>query len=213
MNPAPNNPPAARLTDSSLQTAIAHLVKIDPDLAKIIADYGPPPLWAREPGFPTLIQIILEQQVSLASAKAAFTRLVDRAGQLTPQRFLEFSDPELKAIGFSRQKTRYGRALSQAILQGILNLDNLAAMSDEAARGALIRIKGIGPWTAEIYLLMALLRPNIWPTGDLALVKAIQEVKRLPVKPTAAAFIELGNPWQPWRAVAARILWHYYLSS
>jgi len=200
------------LNEKSLAEGVSCLCDIDPDLRRIVTKFGNPPLWTRKPGFPTLIHIILEQQVSLASAKAAFTKLENAVGELTPERFLEFTDIELLEIGFSRQKARYGRILSQAIIEGDLDLGGLQHLSNAAAHNAMIQIKGIGPWTADIYLLMALLRPDIWPVGDLALVKAAQKIKQFSEKPTPEQWIEIGEPWKPFRAVAARILWHYYLS-
>ena len=196
------------LTQASLATGVRHLAEIDTDLARVVVVHGNPPLWAREPGFPTLIHIILEQQVSLASAIAAFNRLSEASGELTPERFLQFNDDELRGFGFSRQKALYGRELSRTILRGDLDLDGLSTWDDEAVRQQLMQVKGIGRWTADIYLLMALLRPDVWPAGDLALVNAVQEVKKLPAGSTLDTVI-----WKPWRAVAARILWHYYLST
>ncbi|MCC7355157.1 MAG: DNA-3-methyladenine glycosylase 2 family protein [Anaerolineae bacterium] len=203
-------PPGA-LTEATLAEAARVLAERDADLARILHDLGPPPLWAREPGFPTLIHIILEQQVSLASARAAFVRLLAAASPLTPQRFLAFDDGTLKAIGFSRQKSAYSRHLAQALVQGTFDLDALHRLDDEPARAALLRLKGIGPWTADIYLLMALLRPDVWPSGDLALAVAVQRVKRLPHRPSSDELAVIGQGWQPWRAVAARMLWYYYL--
>lgn len=169
-------------------------------------------MWAREPGFPTLLYIILEQQVSLASARAAFDRLRAAVAPLTPQGFLELDDAALKVIGFSRQKAGYGRHLARAILEGRLDLAALSAREDALVRSELTRIKGIGPWTADIYLLMALRRPDVWPVDDLALAAAVQRVKGLDRRPTPEELEEVGSAWQPWRAVAARLLWHYYLS-
>jgi DNA-3-methyladenine glycosylase II len=191
---------------------ILFLVEVDPDLAKVVSQFGSPPLWSREPGFPTLVHIILEQQVSLASAKAAFTRLQEAAGQLTPEKFLEFDDDQLKSIGFSRQKSGYCRELSRAILRGDLDLEGLEELDDQAVRLKLMEVKGIGRWTADIYLLMAMLRPDVWPSGDLAIASAMQEVKGLPRRPTPDELEVIASPWKPWRAEAARILWHYYLS-
>jgi DNA-3-methyladenine glycosylase II len=170
-------------------------------------------MWAREPGFPTLIHIILEQQVSLASARAAFDRLLVAASPLTPARFLELDDATLKTIGFSRQKTAYGRELAQTILGGRLNLAELETQDDATVRSELMAIKGIGPWTSDIYLLVALRRPDVWPSGDLALAAAAQGVKQLATRPTPDELDALGKNWRPWRAVAARLLWHYYLSN
>ncbi len=188
------------------------LAERDEEFARILSTYGPPPLWQREQGFHTLIHIILEQQVSLASAKAAYNRLVEAVDLLSPQNFLELTDEELKQIGFSRQKTRYGRALAKAILDGSLDLSGLGKLDDQEAKEQLMKVKGIGPWTADIYLLMALGRPDIWPPGDLALEIAIQRVKGLSKRPTLEEARKMSEEWRPWRAVAARLLWHFYLS-
>ena len=201
-----------RLDQQTLEKGVSFLIGVDADLAKVIHDFGNPPLWPREPGFPTLVHIILEQQVSLASANAAFKKLNDSVGHLTPEKFLEFTDDELRKFGFSRQKTRYCRFLSEAITNGDFDFEELHQMDDSSVRNKLIELKGIGPWTANIYLLMALLRPDIWPPGDLALAKALQAVKNLPTTPDAETQEKIAAQWMPWRAVGARILWHYYLS-
>jgi DNA-3-methyladenine glycosylase II len=201
------------LNPASLLQGVEYLCTIDRDLALIREEFGPPPLWAREPGFPTLIYIILEQQVSLASAKAAFSKLKDASIEITPEKFLQFNDEELKRFGFSRQKMGYCRGLARSILDNELDLNALVFMDDADARSALIRLKGIGPWTADIYLLMALLRPDIWPAGDLALAAAVQKLKGLSSRPVTEELELLAIPWQPWRAVAARLLWHFYLST
>jgi DNA-3-methyladenine glycosylase II len=194
-----------------LEQGVNYLCSVDPDLARIHTEWGVPPLWARPPGFPTLVHIILEQQVSLASAKAAMTKLQAALPDVSPSTFLTLSDDHLKQIGFSRQKTAYCRGLAQAILSNDLDLDHLAALDDLAARTTLIQIKGIGPWTADIYLLMALLRPDIWPVGDLALITALREVKGLEFRPSQETMEHITHTWRPWRAVAARLLWLYYL--
>lgn len=203
-----NNP----LTPQRLQQGAQELIKQDSSFAKIIESYGFPPFWQREPGFSTLIHIILEQQVSLASAQAAYERLLAKCNPLTPVGFLTLTDVELKQIGFSRQKTSYGRALTHAILDRTLDLDALTYLSDQDVRSHLMHIKGIGIWTANIYLLMALKRPDVWPKGDLALQTAIQQLQDLPKRPTSDAAETMSKQWQPWRAVAARLLWHFYLS-
>lgn len=194
-----------------LARAVADLTARDPDLAGIVERRGPPPLWDREPGFATLLHIILEQQVSLASARAAFDRLRVAADPLTPARFLELSDGELLAIGFSRQKARYGRALASAVVAGDLDLDAVATLGDAAAHEALVAIPGVGPWTATIYLLMVLGRPDVWPVGDIALAQAVAEVKGLAGRPGPAEMAAIGEAWRPWRSVAARLLWLEYL--
>ncbi len=201
-----------QLTRRTFRRALKYLSDRDPDLARVIDDYGHPPMWLRKPGFSTLVYIILEQQVSLASARATFDRLCEAARPLTPYRFLTLDDTALHAIGFSRQKTHYCRQLSQAIRQKELKLSELENMDNKTARSELTKIKGIGPWTADIYLLMALRRPDIWPSTDLALVVATQKLKKIPVRPDVDKLNEISQPWRPWRSVAARILWHYYLS-
>ncbi len=202
----------ATLDPSSLLAAVQQLAQRDADLATVITRIGPPPLWERESGFPTLVYIILEQQVSLASAKAAFNRLFATTDPLTPLSFLQLSDEELKLIGFSRQKTRYCRILAQAVLDGQIDIAALDRQPDQQVYAALTALTGIGAWTANIYLLMALCRPDIWPAGDLALQVAAQQVKGLSARPTVSEMDALAEPWRPYRAVAARILWHHYLS-
>lgn len=203
---------ALYLSDESLAHGTRLLSRRDADLRRVVKKFGAPPMWARESGFSTLLHIILEQQVSLASARAAHNKLLELSSPLTPQGFLKLDDATLKAVGFSRQKTLYGRELARSLVEGSLDLDALRFMDDAMARSELIKIKGIGRWTADIYLLMVLRRPDIWPTGDLALAVAAQRVKRLESRPTQEQLDEMSVPWKPWRAVAARILWHYYLS-
>ncbi|MGZ8439033.1 MAG: DNA-3-methyladenine glycosylase family protein, partial [Candidatus Limnocylindrales bacterium] len=201
-----------RLTGDRLARAVDELAAGDPDLAGIVARHGPPPLWDRAPGFPTLIHIVLEQQVSLASAQAAFDRLRAATDPLNPTRFLELTDAELLGIGFSRQKARYGRALAEAIESGGLDLDSLETLDDDAVHAALQAVPGIGPWTSTVYLLMVLLRPNGWPVGDIALAESVGEVKGLGRRPDPSELAELGESWRPWRSVAVRLFWHDYLS-
>ncbi len=207
----PKNIPST-LNETSLAVAAKKLAASDLDLARIVTAHGLPPLWERAPGFATLVYIILEQQVSLASAKAAFQRLQATLGHITPDNFLTLNNAELKAIGFSRQKTLYAQLLAEAILDRQIDLEALLALPDDEVRTTLKQLKGIGDWTADIYLLMALGRPDIWPRGDLALVVAMQKLKQLPARPTAEEFALLGEDWKPLRAVAARMLWHFYLS-
>jgi DNA-3-methyladenine glycosylase II len=192
--------------------AVDELSMRDSELARVVETWGSPPLWVREPGFPTLVYIILEQQVSLASAKAAFDRLNAAVRPLTPGRFLKLTDSELLRIGFSRQKTLYTRLLAESLSRRYFDLRDLHDLQDDAARKMLIAFKGIGKWTADIYLLSALRRPDIWPTGDLALATAVQEVKRLRQRPSPERLEKMSAPWRPWRAVAARLFWHHYLS-
>jgi DNA-3-methyladenine glycosylase II len=199
------------LTAESYAQALSWLQR-DAALAAVLAEYGPPPIWQRSPGFGTLVHIILEQQVSLASARAAYDRLLSAAGQLDPTRFLEFTDDQLKGFGFSRQKSGYARELASSVLEGRLSFDALTGLSDDDVRRELLRLPGIGPWTANIYLLMALQRPDVWPSGDRALAVAAQSVLGLPQVPSYDALAALAERWRPYRSVAARVLWHHYLS-
>jgi DNA-3-methyladenine glycosylase II len=200
------------LDERTFAAAARGLCRQDPDLAAIVEAHGLPEFWAREPGFPTLVLLILEQQVSLASAKAAYERLATRLGSVTPEGIIGSSDAELRADGFSRQKNRYVRALSAAIADGLLDLDAVALLDDEGVRAALVALPGIGPWTAEVYLLSALRRPDTWPVGDIALQEAARRARRLDERPTPLELEAIGEAWRPHRASAARLLWHLYLS-
>ena len=212
--PASHSLPAKsiRLTQTAFAAGLADLAQRDPDLGAVVAAIGPPPMWARAPGFGTLLHIILEQQVSLASAQAAYDKLLALGQPLTPERFLSYDGAVLRAAGFSRQKAHYGRELAQMLSAGRLKLHRLSRLDDDQVRQALVGVKGIGPWTAEIYLLMVLRRADAWPLGDLALALAAQSVKKLAALPNSEELAALGAGWRPWRAVAARILWHHYLS-
>lgn len=180
-------------------------------LAMVHEKYGPPPLWDRSAGFQTLVQIILEQQVSLASAKACFDKLSRRVGDVTPESLLKSSDAELKADGFSRQKTSYARHLAEAVLENRIDFDELERLSDTEVKAELIKLKGIGEWSSDIYLLMALLRPDIMPKGDVALHTAWHTLSG-EARPTSNEFLVIAERWKPYRSVAARLLWHFYLS-
>ncbi|MCU0535272.1 MAG: DNA-3-methyladenine glycosylase [Hydrococcus sp. Prado102] len=201
-----------KLTEENFTRALKELASLDKDLASIIEKLGNPPNWTREAGFPGLIQIILEQQVSLAAAKAVFKRLQQIVVALTPENFLALDETQLKAIGFSRQKTQYCRGLANAIATGELDLTQLATLDETTIRSQLKQLKGIGDWTVDIYLLMAIQRPDVFPKGDLALAIAIQKLKGLTIRPTPKELEIISQNWRPWRAVAARILWHYYLN-
>jgi DNA-3-methyladenine glycosylase II len=203
--------PQTILSEELFAQGVRLLVDRDEHLAGVVEKFGAPPLWVREPGFPTLVYIILEQQVSLASAKAAFERLNAAVKPLTPKRFLKLTDAELVRIGFSRQKTLYTRLLAESLTRRHFDLGYLHDLHDDAARKMLTAFKGIGNWTADIYLLSALRRPDVWPIGDLALATAVQEVKRLRQRPSPEKLEKLSHPWKPWRAVAARLFWHAYL--
>lgn len=201
-----------KLDRTTLLEGVEWLSEKDPTLGKVVADFGSPPLWDREPGFPSLLKIILEQQVSLASAQSTYDKLVAKLGTLTPESFLTLDDTGLKEAGFSRQKTRYGRILANSILDGSLDIFGLEDLSNNEVEEKLTALTGIGKWTSGIYLLMILCRPDVWPRGDLALNKAMMEVKGLEQVPDNDTAEGIAENWRPWRSVAARILWHHYLS-
>jgi DNA-3-methyladenine glycosylase II len=200
------------LTKKRLTEGSVYLAARDKDLACLLETDGVPPLWARKPCFSTLIRIILEQQVSLASAKAVYRRIVDNLVPFTPDRFLEGGSSYLRSLGVTRQKAAYCINVAEAILGDRLDLRALSGMDDLAAADTLTRIKGIGPWTADIYLLMALRRPDVWPSGDIALINTVRKVKKLHENPSPSILSNVAEAWRPFRSVAARMLWHHYLS-
>lgn len=199
------------LTTEILEYAAGALAAMEPAFAKILTLFGPPPLWDRPPDFTTLVRIILEQQVSLASAGATFNNLEKNLGIVTPERLLALDDPSLKSIGFSRQKIRYTRALARAVIENTLQIDRLDDQTDITVKNELMAITGIGHWTSDIYLLMALRRPDVWPHGDRALAVAYKEVFDAATVPDYDTLRHTAQKWAPWRSVAARFLWHHYL--
>jgi DNA-3-methyladenine glycosylase II len=200
------------LNDERLAGATKSVAMLDEDMARILDKLGSPPLWAREQGFVTLVRIILEQQVSLVSADAMFRRLSGKIEPLTPASVLTAGAPFMRSFGVTRQKAAYFINLAEAIQSGQLELDGLDRQSDESVTEKLTTVKGIGPWTARIYLLMALCRPDVWPVGDIALATAVKNLKGLTKRPTQVELSDIALAWQPYRATAARMLWHYYLS-
>ncbi|HYY97534.1 MAG TPA: hypothetical protein VE642_03035 [Pyrinomonadaceae bacterium] len=204
--------PPKRLDGASLARGVRALSKVDRDLAGVVRVHGAPPMWEREPGFPALVLTILEQKISLDSARAVFDRLLALAPALTPRALLALDDSALRLAGFSRQKALYCKLAARSIVEGHLDLDALERLDDDAARASLVALKGVGPWTADVYLLRCLRRPDVWPSGDLALALAAREVKRLASRPTPVELDALAEPWRPWRSVAARILWSHYLN-
>jgi DNA-3-methyladenine glycosylase II len=189
------------------------LAVADPDLAGIIEQYDYPPLWSRPNNYETLVHIILEQQVSLASAKAALEKLRAKTHTITPENVLLLNDEELKACYVSRQKIVYVRGLAEALVKGDLILGRLESLSDDEVRARLIQLKGFGNWTADIYLIMVLHRTNIFPLGDLAAVNALKRLKKLPKDTPPRTVTTITDNWQPYRTIATMLLWHYYLST
>jgi len=201
------------LTRVSLLHAVSELAERDPVLAGIVERYGPPPLWDRPRGFPTLVRIILEQQVSLGSAAALFARLQSATGTtVRPADVQRLGASGLQALGFTRQKARYVAGLAALVVNGEVSLERIARLPDTEAEQALVAIPGVGPWTSGVYRLMALRRPDVWPPGDLGLHKSLAEVHGLEDVPTSDEASAFAQRWRPWRSVAARLLWHSYLS-
>jgi DNA-3-methyladenine glycosylase II len=202
-----------KFNQSTFPSICDKLAQTDVDLAAIINAYGYPPMWSRPNSFETLVHIILEQQVSLASALSALNKLRERVQEITPARVLLLTDEEFRACYCSRQKTGYIKYLAEVILSGQLNLSHFDEMPDEEIRAQLVALKGIGNWTADVYLMFVLQRADIFPIGDLAAVNALKRIKRLPVNITKEELITIAAQWQPYRTVATMLLWHFYLSS
>lgn len=201
------------LTIKKLHSGCAALAQIEPVFKTVLDTFGYPPLWQRENSFACLLKIILEQQVSLSSAQATFDKLLNNSKEIEPRSFLEFDDDALKSFGFSRQKTRYCRILAQELNSGKLDLIQLSNLDDYKVKQRLMQLTGIGHWTADIYLLMILLREDIWPNGDRALAVAAWELLQLNSIPDYPTLAKIAEKWQPYRAIAARILWHFYLNT
>jgi DNA-3-methyladenine glycosylase II len=188
------------------------LAQTDEDLKRIIDTHGYPPMWSRPNSFETLVHIILEQQVSLASALATLNKLKEKITDISPKAVLLLTDEELRACYFSRQKTVYVRHLAEQLMSGNLQLDRLSQMSDDEIRVALSKLKGIGNWTVDIYLIFVLQRMDIFPAGDLAAVNALKQLKALPKETTREEVLSVAEQWAPRRTIATMLLWHYYLS-
>jgi len=203
---------AVALSDESLAEATLYLAATDEDLAGLLKANGTPPFWARPAGFATLIRIILEQQVSLKSAAAIYRRLKANVSPLTPANIMQAGFDHLRSLGITRQKASYFINVAEAIASGELNFELLAKADDGDAVEILTSITGVGPWTAKIYLLMVLCRPDVWPVGDIALATAVKNMQGLKKRPSQPELTEIALAWQPHRATAARMLWHYYLS-
>ncbi len=186
-------------------------IHIESKLAPVISSFGYPPFWHREPNFATLILTILEQQVSLASAKASFNKLVDRIGLVTPENLFNLKDEELKTCYFSRQKIVYSKNLASEIITGQLDLNELNKLKEPEIRSVLIKIKGIGNWTIDMYLLMSLHFADIFPPGDLATIKSVYELDLVPTTFSKEEIVNFMKKFSPFQSVATYILWHNYI--
>lgn len=205
--------PPAPLCEETLRFGAEQLAERDPDLRNILSRLGYPPLWAREPGFASLIHIILEQQVSIKAAATMFRRLSLHLSGVSPESVLEIGEEGLRQFGLTRQKSRYAVELARHVSGRQLRLDQLDMLDDVQGRKDLLAVPGLGPWTVDIYYMMALRRPDIWPRGDLALASAIRDIKQLEAIPGHSEQYEFALQWSPWRAVAARMLWLHYLDA
>lgn len=201
--PFPHPPAHAR-------DGLDRLIRLDPDLAAIEAAAGPLPWRSRPEGFTALLQAIVGQQISNQAAAAIWRRLAAVPGALAPAGLLALDDEMLRAAGLSRPKVSHARSLAEAFQDGRLDATRLAAMDDLSAIAAIAAVRGMGPWSAEVYLLFALGRPDVFPAGDIALAGAVAHLKRLPDRPAPAALRALSEQWRPWRALAARLLWHHW---
>jgi DNA-3-methyladenine glycosylase II len=188
------------------------LAALDPHLASILTRYGYPPLWSRPNNFETLVHFILEQQVSLASALSALTKLKQHVADFTPENIFAMTEPEMRACYCSRQKQVYIKNVASAIISGELNLAAFKAMEDEDIRLQLTKLKGIGNWTADVYLMFVLQRTDIFPPGDLAAVNALKSLKSLPADTDRNLILAISLQWKPYRTIATMMLWHLYLS-
>lgn len=197
--------------ETSFASICRKLAKKDADLAHIIRQHGLPPMWTRPNTFQTLILTILEQQVSLAAAYAAFKKLKDKVGYITPAKLLKLTDEQMRACYFTRQKMGYARGLAEAIQSKKIVLKKLAYLPDDEVRNILIQLKGIGHWTVDVYLMHALQRTDLFPLGDIALVNSLKEVKQLPKEINKEEMLAIAEPWRPYRTVASMILWHSYI--
>ena len=202
----------SRFNNTNFHQLCDVLALADADLARVINTYGYPPLWSRPNTFETLVHIILEQQVSLASALSALNRLKEKTGNLSPENLLLLTDDDMRACYCSRQKTSYIRHLAEAICNNTIHLQDLENQDHELVRKQLTALKGIGNWTADVYLMFVLQHPDIFPIGDLAAVNGLKRIKKLDPKTSKEDLLQIVNQYQPYRTLATMIIWHYYLS-
>lgn len=198
-----------RFTQENFHTICDGLAANDKHLQQVLSVYGYPPFWTRPNTFETLVLTILEQQVSLASAYAAYKKLKDLLINITPQKVLQLTDEELRSCYFTRQKIVYVRGLATAIVEKRIDLKSFETKHDSIVREELIALKGIGNWTVDIYLIHALQRTDIFPIGDLALVNAVKMITEQTL--SKEEILELSQQWKPYRSIATMILWHYYI--
>ena len=198
--------------DGRFRHTIDVLAAADPDLDRLITHHGRPVLWSRPATFASLTLLIAEQQVSLASGQAVFARLRAHVGQVVPDRVAVLTEQDLRTMGFTRQKASYVRGLATGIIDGTIDWPVVTGGEPDAARRTLLAIRGIGPWTADVWLLACLLAPDMWPVGDRALQVGVAEVIGAPEPLVGQELVDVGERWAPHRSTAARLVWHAYLS-
>lgn len=197
-------------SEADIKEGVAALIAASPHLARVHALAGDPPLRARPTGFEGLARVVVGQQLSIASANAIWGRLVERLAPFEAASLLASRDDDLRAAGLSRGKIATLRNLAEAVHGGTLDLDALGGAHEDVIHAKLTALKGVGPWTADIYILFSLARADAWSPGDLALQYAVKDALRLRKRPTEARMREVAEAWRPWRGVAARLLWSYY---
>lgn len=200
-----------RLNQITIRRAAEDLAKRDPALEGVMVKLGPPPLWKRPATFATFVRIVLEQQVSLDSARKTYHRLEKVVqGMVQPETINQLNHADLRSIGFTRQKARYVLTLASDVIAGKFRIGSLPRLNDEAARKRITDRLGLGDWTADVYLMMALLRPDVLPLGDLALIKGCQELYDQDFN--RESLESFAEQWAPYRSVATRMVWQSYLN-
>ena len=206
------DPSARSFSATELHRLCDAVARMDPDLKRVVDTFGYPEFWHRPNTFESFVWFILEQQVSLASAKAALEKLRERVGTISPENVVALTDDEFRAAYFSRQKTAYVRGVAEQILQGNLDFSTLADLPDRAVREQLVQLKGVGNWTVDVYLIMVLHRIDLFPTGDLAVINGLKALKELPRETPAEALAAIARSWAPHRTIGTMLVWHYYLA-
>ena len=200
-----------KLNNRTLALGINHLKKVDSDFKTILRDRDDQiNTFKKTGGFEGLISLIVEQQLSVASAKAIFSRVKLICGDFEATTFLRISEEELKATGLSRQKVTYCRNVAEAVVNKTLDFKKLEKMADQEVVAKLVQIKGIGEWTAQCYLMACMKRLDAWPSADLGLIVAIQKIKKIKERPKSLTIEKMAEPWKPYRSIAALLLWSTY---